>query len=134
MVTGVLYASTSLPAEPGFERLDEAVKGLLNNIVPATVPAEGSALATTAPIPPTVLWKLQYQQTSLGVSTSPGSNVNDRVIVLPSMPSDLVFDDTVLESVKGAWRQIVGEGASDEEFLVFDARDGSGMDMGDDDE
>lgn len=130
---GVLYASIALPAESGFQRLDEAVKSLLENVVPATAPDDAST--TNAPTPAKVLWRLQYQQSSPRASTPRrSSEATDKILVLPSMPLDLVFDDAMLDGVKDAWQRVMGEDVSEEEFMVFESREGLGMDMGDEDE
>lgn len=109
-ITGVVYAATALPTGSGYARLDEAVATLLEGI-DVTPPAE-------------VLWKMQYQQRS----PTPHTPVDVRrgLIALPSLPTDLVLDDSVLDEVKKAWRSITGE--LDDAFMHFEERNGFGED------
>ncbi|KAF2277601.1 FAD/NAD(P)-binding domain-containing protein [Westerdykella ornata] len=108
----VLYASTSLTGESGFQLLKIAVDTLLHtvDIMPR----------------PTVLWSMQFEQRSSS-SDEPAPAVGDQhVLKLPSSPLDLAFDDDVLDRVKSVWQQIVGEDGR--EFLVFEDREANADD------
>lgn len=68
----------------------------------------------------TILWSLKYQQNY----TSPPSDVqqNGRMIRLPRLSPDLVLEDGVVENVRAAWKQIIGEDEHDS-FMRFEARE-----------
>lgn len=151
---GILYASTTLPkdltsavnAVVSFERLEQAVKALLDNVPsPETSPETNEALSsgiqadeqaqegTKAAAPrvvPKVLWRMQYLQTTSSLPQKPldPPSGSDGVITLQSLPQDLVFDDRVLDDVKAAWNAILGvdkeADEANEEFMVFEAREG----------
>ena len=166
---GILYASTASPAEPGFERLDQAVKALLPNAA-LLKPQATSSSSTTEPDQaevndpaqspsisssdrsaiPEVLWRLQYQQQTPASPQKPakvGSEKiekggEDGILTLPPLGQDLVFDDEVLEHVRGVWREIMGVNGSTDaaeqseephgdgngnEFMVFESREGAGI-------
>jgi hypothetical protein len=106
-VTGVLYASTALGGQKGFELLRIAVDGLLSavDVTPA----------------PSVLWSASYQQRpSSGTELLP-TNTDTNIIRFPVPTMDLAFDDAVLDNVKDVWQKILGEAAG--EFLVFQDRE-----------
>ncbi|KAF3008606.1 Rab proteins geranylgeranyltransferase component A [Curvularia kusanoi] len=103
----VLYASTSLSPDQGFQLLKEAVDALLDAV------AAGEPKAT-------VLWSVQYRQrASSGGETLPADC--QQVARFPAPSMDLAFDDRVLDDVKAVWQKITGGG--DEEFLVFQDRE-----------
>lgn len=104
---GIVYASTSLPQDRGFDHLDNAVTALLESVGEQAVPE--------------VLWRLQYQQRG-PQSTQDLLVDDDGVLVLTPLAQDLAFDDSVLEGVKKAWQMISGE--SEEAFMKFEAREG----------
>ncbi|KAJ8117326.1 hypothetical protein OPT61_g1448 [Boeremia exigua] len=102
----ILYASTSLDSEKGFELLQKAVDALL--------------VAVDVSPTPDILWFAEYRQrTSSG--TDGTSSTNERVLSFPPPTMDLAFDDAILDDVKGVWRKIVGEEGG--EFLVFQDRE-----------
>ncbi|PPJ59664.1 hypothetical protein CBER1_01211 [Cercospora berteroae] len=102
----ILYASVACEQQTGFARLERAIDTLLESL-----PSDEKG---------TILWSLKYQQTY----TSPQSDVqqNDCMIRLPKLSPDLVLEDGVIENVKAAWKQIVGEGDFDS-FMRFEARE-----------
>lgn len=130
---GVIYASTSISeSSTAYPILDTAVKRLLSAVEPETA----------------VLWQLHYNQYGRAPRTlepsprtkpsqRPTSPVTDAekggIIVLPPPSLDLAFDDSVVDTVKEAWAQIVGVDLNagedgDEagsEFMAFD-RPGDG--------
>lgn len=101
----ILYASTALSGDEGFDLLQKAVQALL------------SAVGTTPP--PSILWTVKYQQQPSSGSES--ISINDHVLRFPPPALDLAFDDSILDNVKNVWQQIMGEDTSD--FLVFQDRE-----------
>ncbi|KAF2745800.1 hypothetical protein M011DRAFT_405435 [Sporormia fimetaria CBS 119925] len=109
----ILYASTSLPGDRGFQLLSMAVDALLSSVKESPSPA--------------ALWSLRYEH---------GSDSSDDTVSQPpnhvlrfARPSlDLAFDDSALDRVKDVWQRIVGAGT--DEFLVFEDREP----VGDEDE
>ena len=102
----ILYASTSLSSDKGFELLKMAVDALLEaiDVSPKTA----------------VLWSAQYrQQASSGLETLPADSHQVLSFAPPSM--DLAFDDSIFDNVKSIWQKITGE--EDGEFLVFQDRE-----------
>jgi Rab proteins geranylgeranyltransferase component A len=51
-----------------------------------------------------------------------------RVLAFPPGSGDLSFDDNVLDSVKEAWKNILGDEAKDDEFMRFQERELQGDD------
>ena len=104
--SGILYASTSLSSEKGFELLKRAVDALL--------------VAVEISPKPDVLWRVQYQQhASSGSETLPVGN--EHVLSFPPPSMDLAFGDTILDDVKEIWQRIAGDEGG--EFLVFQDRE-----------
>ncbi|KAF2873154.1 rab geranylgeranyl transferase escort protein-like protein [Massariosphaeria phaeospora] len=102
---GLLYASTSLSGEEGYELLKQATETLLSTV--EVSPA------------PTILWSIQYQQQSGPAEQSRGTTPYDLQFAPASL--DLAFDDSIIRDVKEVWQKIMGDGAV--EFLVFDDRE-----------
>lgn len=106
VATGILYASTLLSSDKGFELLQKAVNALLE--------------AVDVSPQPDVLWSVKYRQRA-----SSGTDIlsadNGRVLTFPPPSMDLAFDDAILHNVKEVWRKIMGEAGSD--FLVFQDRE-----------
>jgi len=67
-----------------------------------------------------ILLRLQYEQS--GGSTD--LCAEDSVITLPGTPLSLAFDDSTLGPVKEAWKQVMGEGAAESEYMSFPDREG----------
>jgi len=88
------------------------------------------------PETPQVLWSLRYQQCSPEHPSADSDQVidsrEDSFVTLPSPSLDLVFDETILDTVKSAWERILG--ADTQDFLVFEDRNGMGEDDEGDDE
>lgn len=105
--SGILYASTSLQGDEGFELLEKGVQALLSSVD-----------LTPSPI---TLWSVRYRQQPSSESGSL-SNMNDHIVRFPPLSMDLAFDDSILDQVKEVWQKIVGEGAEGE-FLVFQDRE-----------
>ncbi|KAF1929468.1 rab proteins geranylgeranyltransferase component A [Didymella exigua CBS 183.55] len=102
----ILYASTSLSSDKGFELLRQAVDALLTSV-------EFSPK-------PDVLWSVQYQQHASSGFEALVANT-EHVLKFPFPSMNLAFDDTIFDGVKEVWRKIVGEDSGD--FLVFQDRE-----------
>lgn len=121
---GVIYASMSRPTDvddrTAGRRLEVAVSRLLN------------ATPDTRDHQARVLWRMVYQSTGHGVRENDAarsqirSAMSGRVMVFPPPSIDLVFDDSILDSVKEVWKRVMAlkgdEEARDEDFLIFDPR------------
>lgn len=104
---GVLYASTLLGGEQGFNLIKKAVDTLL--------------VAVDVSPKPTVLWSAQYQQQpTSGTDTLP-ADPDHRILRFPPASMDLAFDDSIFDCVKEVWEKIMGPSAGD--FLVFQDRE-----------
>ncbi len=103
--SGIIYASTSLDSERGFELLRKAVDALL--------------VAAAVSPKPAVLWSMRYRQCMAFGSDTTASG--EHVLKFPPPSMDLAFDDTILANVKSVWRKIVGE--EGDEFLTFQDRE-----------
>jgi len=114
----VLYASTALSKRQGKPLLRLAVEELLR--------IAGDSM------PPSVLWRVQYEQHNNEKRRDPSAKHSDsehiafRLLKFPAPSLDLVFDDGVLDAVKWAWLKIMGTEANPDEFLVFPDREGTG--------
>ncbi|KAF2177181.1 hypothetical protein K469DRAFT_378932 [Zopfia rhizophila CBS 207.26] len=103
----VLYVSTSLSGEKGFQLLGKAVETLLRTV-------------DISP-PPTVLWSAQYEQRYSAANSSLPPSSSEHVLKFPPSSVDLAFDDSILDQVKSVWQKIMGDDAG--EFLVFKDRE-----------
>ncbi|KAF2639341.1 hypothetical protein P280DRAFT_527918 [Massarina eburnea CBS 473.64] len=103
----VLYSSTSLAGERGFQLLHLATDALLSSV--AETP------------PPTILCSTQYQQRAEATDDITPETPNDHVINFAPTPLNLAFDDSILDRVKPVWEKIMGEDTGD--FLVFEDRE-----------
>ena len=68
---------------------------------------------------PKCLYQLYYQQ-------SRGSSATDtdgHVLELPAPSLSLTFDDSVLETVREAWKAVMGSEAEDQDYMVFSDRE-----------
>ncbi|KAH0558902.1 hypothetical protein GP486_004473 [Trichoglossum hirsutum] len=128
---GVLYASVSAEARQGHSLLDQAIEKLLESV-------EDN-------IPPEVLYQIRYTQALASPLPDDASKESENppatlgairnILLFPSPSPGLVFDDSILERVKSFWRMIVDEGRGEgdgEDFMVFEDREGLGMDLSDD--
>jgi len=109
VIAAVLYASVALPYDQGFARLEQSIATLLDSLSEEPLPR--------------VLWSLRYEQR---YSSTTSSQLQDGVLQLPALSSDLALEDEVLESVKRVWAEITGE--PEDAFMKFEAREGSGED------
>lgn len=82
-----------------------------------------------------ILWSLRYTQAGIGCDGGSGSGggsslagAHEGIYSFPAPSLDLSFDDGMMEQVKGVWKQIVGEGVDESEFLMFEEREGASMD------
>lgn len=66
-----------------------------------------------------VLWNMYYEQ-RVPASEAP----QEGVFSFPPSTLDLAFDDGVVETVRDAWRFVLGDEAKDEDFLCFPDREG----------
>lgn len=103
----ILYASTSLSGNDGFQLLHLATNALLSS-------------ASITPVP-AVLWSVQYDKRAGAESGVLPTHASDLALVFPPVPLDLASVDSVLDHVKGAWQKIMGNEAG--EFLVFADRE-----------
>ena len=73
-----------------------------------------------------ILWTMAYIiDEAAGPTTWSYHHTGDeakKVIVLPERTHDLVFNDTILDSVKDAWETILGERSAEYDFLRFEER------------
>ena len=111
---GILYASTSLNGEEGFQLLSKAVQALLSSV--SVTPVLG------------VLWSIQYEQRSTSSTNSVPFDSKEHILNFPPLSLDLAFDDAVLDNVKDVWQKIMGDDAGD--FMLFTDRE---ADAGDED-
>ena len=71
---------------------------------------------------PDVLYQLYYEQ----LTSSNDTKQDGSLIDLPVTPPSLIFDDSILDSVKQAWKVVVGDAAAaEEEFMTFPNREGA---------
>lgn len=108
----ILYASTVHP--DGFDILDNAIDNFLRSIDEQTIPD--------------VLWKMQFVHHLPDLSGSLYGSGCDQgnLIVFPSVSTDVVLEDNVMENIKIAWHKITGKG--DEMFMKFEPRETVGVD------
>lgn len=112
---GVIYGSTLRSSEEGYSAIQAATKQLLTSV---DSQAE-------------VIYSLRYTQ--LGslendASASLTTEECDRIFSFPAPCLDLAFDDTMIEQVKRVWKTIMGPDANEDEFLVFEDREGTAED------
>jgi hypothetical protein len=68
-----------------------------------------------------VLWNMFYEQSE---PADAPSEKNKGRFSFPASSVDLAFDDGILETVRSAWRFVLGDEAKDEDFLCFPDREG----------
>ncbi|KAK7192526.1 hypothetical protein DPSP01_008829 [Paraphaeosphaeria sporulosa] len=105
----VLYASTSLGGERGFELLRQATNRLLTSL--------------DASPSPNTLWSMQYEQRAVpSVAPLPiPDGASAHFLGMPPVPLDLVVDDVVFDRVRTLWRTITNDDL--EQFLQFKNRE-----------
>jgi Rab proteins geranylgeranyltransferase component A len=107
----VIYASTLCDGPHDRQFLDLAVESLL-----FLVDSDESETK--------VLWNMYYEQLGTPGPSEASKDKLDRLFSFPPSSLDLAFDDGVMETVRDAWRFVLGEEAKDEDFLSFLDRDG----------
>ncbi|KAF2202138.1 rab geranylgeranyl transferase escort protein-like protein [Delitschia confertaspora ATCC 74209] len=110
----ILYASTSIGGQKGFQLLNAAVETLLRTVE-----------ATPTPV---VLWSMRYEQSASTISNPVSSESAAQEHILSFRPAslDLAFDDEVLQQIKKVWETVSGEDVR--EFLTFEERDNADSD------
>jgi Rab proteins geranylgeranyltransferase component A len=74
---------------------------------------------------PEVLWTMTYRSKGRSIDSQAGpiqSLMSGRVMIFPPPSIDLAFDDSILESVREMWKQIMGDEIEHAEFLRFEER------------
>jgi hypothetical protein len=107
--SGLLYASTSLQGDAGFQLLRRAVEALTSSV-------------DVAPHP-TVLWSVQYEKCSNITDPSSAQTPDAHILEFSGSSLDLAFDESKLDRVRDVWQKIVGDDAG--QFLVFEDREGN---------
>lgn len=75
-----------------------------------------------------IIYTLRYIQLgSLQADASASLSVEqfERVFSFPPPCLDLAFDDTMIEQVKQVWKTVMGDDADENEFLLFEDREGT---------
>ena len=70
---------------------------------------------------PQTLYHLCYEQARGAVET----RVDGLIHNLPDPSLSLFFDDSMLEPMKPVWEKVLGEAASEAEYMVFPDREGA---------
>jgi hypothetical protein len=105
--SGILYTSTSLSGQEGFQLLKKAVDALLSTVDVSPTPS--------------ILWSVQYQQQASSGSEAVSTDTNEHLLRFPPQSLDLAFDDSTFDNVEEVWQKIMGADAGD--FLVFQDRE-----------
>lgn len=93
--------------------------------------AVNKLLESTADPNAQVSWSLRYTQLGRPDDdlASPVAmkldHLSDNVVCFPPPSLDIAFDDTVIGTVKDAWRLAMGDEAVDDEFMKFEDREGA---------
>lgn len=118
---GIVYASVPLTVglsrdlelSQAHHRLDDTVASMLRAVTESETAA--------------VLWRLKYTQRH---RQSPGSAQMSRssgnVRTLPTASLGVEFDDSIIELVQSVWEEIIGHDTKDQDFMVFEDREGVG--------
>ncbi|GES63172.1 Rab geranylgeranyl transferase escort protein [Aspergillus terreus] len=105
----IIYSSVSIPGPLGQSLIEQAV---------------GKLLDSAADPEAKVLWALCYTQ--LGRSDETPCELTvlpHNILAFPPPSLDLAFDDSVLDTVKEAWRLVMGDEAAGQEYMVFEDRE-----------
>ncbi|KAK5714551.1 Rab proteins geranylgeranyltransferase component A [Elasticomyces elasticus] len=100
----VLYASV----RGEFEVNDNAINSLLDSVSDQPRPS--------------ILWQMHYRH-HVQVDEGTESDSDKSTMVLPSLSTDIVLENEVLENVRIMWQKITGDSA--ESFMKFEAREGA---------
>ncbi|ORY67628.1 GDP dissociation inhibitor [Pseudomassariella vexata] len=110
----VIYLTTL--AEPGAkQRLNQALDTLLQAV---------SVNQNTA----TSLYQLYYEQSSSEKAPLIETHGSSTVFSFASTSQTLAFDDSDLDAVKSAWTVAMGSDVREEEYLIFEDREGADVD------
>ncbi|KAI0839580.1 GDP dissociation inhibitor-domain-containing protein [Hypoxylon sp. FL0890] len=107
----VIYLTT-LAAPQSAHRLESALDALLFAATPPDSPK------------PVCLYKLQYEQSLSPRESSRTTSGNISTFAFPSPSLNLAFDDSCLGAVEDAWKLVMGQDASENEYMVFQDREG----------
>ncbi|KAI2468162.1 GDP dissociation inhibitor [Annulohypoxylon bovei var. microspora] len=107
----VIYLAT-LATPQSTTRLASALDALLSAATPADAPES------------TCLYKLQYEQSVSPREPSRATRGSTSTFAFPSPSLGLAFDDGCLDTVKDAWKLVVGDDCT-EEYMVFEDREGA---------
>ncbi|XXH02389.1 R8 protein [Hypoxylon texense] len=108
----VIYLTTQA-APQAVQRLESALSDLL-----AAVPLSDGQTA------PACLYKLQYDQSLSARVASVTERGSVSTFAFPSPSLSLAFDDGCLDTVRDAWKLVVGDDAPEDEYMVFQDREG----------
>ncbi|KAI1417433.1 GDP dissociation inhibitor [Hypoxylon sp. FL1857] len=111
----VIYLTTLASAQSA-QQLESALDALLSAATPPDSPK------------PVCLYKLQYEQSLSAREPSSTTRGSVSTFAFPSPSLNLAFDDGCLEAVKDAWKLVTGGDASEDEYMVFQDREGVGDD------
>ena len=103
---------TTLATPGSKQRLERALELLLHA-------AEGDEV-----VPPS-LYQLYYEQSGGDGKATTEKKGNVPVFSFPPPSLGLAFDDSDLDAVKTAWELVMSAEASQEEYMVFDDREGA---------
>ncbi|KAI1211940.1 GDP dissociation inhibitor [Annulohypoxylon truncatum] len=113
----VIYLAT-LATPQSTTRLNSALDALLSTATPADAQK------------PTCLYKLSYEQSLSSREPSRVTRGKTSTFAFPSPSLSLAFDDGCLDAVQDAWKLVMGDDGPENEYMVFQDREG----VGDDDE
>ncbi|XDG07801.1 hypothetical protein ABKA04_007416 [Annulohypoxylon sp. FPYF3050] len=111
----VIYLST-LATEGSAQALEKALAQVLS----AATPSDAQK--------PKCLYSLSYEQALSPREPSHTTRGKTSTFAFPSPSLNLAFDDGCLDAVKDAWKLVVGDESSEDEYMVFEDREGVGDD------
>lgn len=115
VVTGIIYGSIAMSGPEGHAKLERAVDYLLQ--------AEGPQAVA--------LWSMRYTQLghlSNGKTPATIQTHSPHIFSFPPSSLDLAFEDETVDMIKEAWVKIVGDEVVDNEFMIFEDREGASDD------
>ncbi|KAI1449128.1 GDP dissociation inhibitor-domain-containing protein [Annulohypoxylon stygium] len=111
----VIYLST-VATEGSAQALEKALAQVLS----AATPPDAQK--------PKCLYSLSYEQSLSPRDPSRTTRGKTSTFAFPSPSLNLAFDDGCLDAVKDAWKLVVGDENSEDEYMVFEDREGVGDD------
>ncbi|KAI1091358.1 GDP dissociation inhibitor [Rostrohypoxylon terebratum] len=111
----VIYLST-LATEGSAQALETALTQLLSAATPPDVQK------------PKSLYSLAYEQSLSPREPSRTTRGKTSTFAFPSPSLNIAFDDGCLDAVKDAWKLVVGDESPDDEYMIFEDREGVGDD------